>query len=155
MKIITNYLSIIFGVCSAFFIFSIILDVAKAQEQPACPSGQITDSNGSCSPSSQGQNSTSMASAQGFFRSGRKLAKQGQSQDAIAEYTRAIELDPNYAEAYFYRGNTLALEGQPQKGIEDLQKAAAIFTSRGESERAQAVQQHEEIIRRGIQEGEF
>ncbi|MEH2376262.1 tetratricopeptide repeat protein [Nostoc sp.] len=74
-----------------------------------------------------------MAIAQEFFQSGRKLAKQGQHQEAIGEYTRAIELDPNYAEAYFYRGNTLALEGQPQKGIEDFQKAAAIFTSRGES----------------------
>ncbi|MBE9037786.1 tetratricopeptide repeat protein [aff. Roholtiella sp. LEGE 12411] len=28
------------------------------------------------------------------------------SQQAIAEYTRAIEVDPNSAEAYFYRGNT-------------------------------------------------
>ncbi|MEH2258491.1 tetratricopeptide repeat protein [Nostoc sp.] len=156
MKLVTKHLSIIFGVCSAFIIFPIILDsVAKAQEQSVCPSGQVKDSNGLCSPSSQGQNSGTMASAQEFFRSGRKLAKQGQSQEAIGEYTRAIELDPNYAEAYFYRGNTLALEGQPQKGIEDFQKAAAIFTSRGESERAQAVHQHEEIIRRGIQEGEF
>lgn len=156
MKPRKKRLSIIFGVCSAFIIFPIILDsVVKAQEQSASPSGQVKDSNGLCNSSSQGQESGTMASAQEFFRSGRKLAKQGQSQEAIAEYTRAIELNPNYAKAYFYRGNTLALEGQPQKGIEDFQKAATIFTSRGESERAQAVYQHEEIIRRGIQEGEF
>jgi tetratricopeptide (TPR) repeat protein len=96
-----------------------------------------------------------MASAEEFFRSGRKLAKQGQSQQAIAEYTRAIELDPNYVEAYFYRGNALALEGQPQKGIEDLQKAAAILEYRGQSEWAAAMRQHEEIIQEGIQDGEF
>ncbi|MEH2319432.1 tetratricopeptide repeat protein [Nostoc sp.] len=57
-----------------------------------------------CISTSQGQESESMAIAQEFFRSGHKLAKQGQSQEAIAEYTRAIELDPNYAEAYFYSG---------------------------------------------------
>ncbi|MDF2388391.1 tetratricopeptide repeat protein [Nostoc ellipsosporum NOK] len=96
-----------------------------------------------------------MEEAEEFFRRGREFGGQGQSQEAIAEYTRAIELDPNYAEAYFYRGNTLALEGQPQKGIEDIQKAATIFTSRGELQKAEAVQQYEEIIREGIEEGEF
>lgn len=157
MKLVTKHQSIIFGVCSAFIIFPIILDsVAEAQEQSACPSGQVRDSNGLCNSSSQGQEeSGTMANAEEFFRSGRNFDKQGQSQEAIAEYTRAIELDPNYAEAYFYRGNTLALERQPQKGIEDFQKAAAIFTSRGESEKAEAVHQHEDTIRRGIQEGEF
>ncbi|QSJ20001.1 tetratricopeptide repeat protein [Nostoc sp. UHCC 0702] len=96
-----------------------------------------------------------MEKAEEFFRRGREFDGQGQSQQAIAEYTRAIELDPNYAEAYFYRDNTLAIEGQPQKGIEDIQKAATIFTSRGESQKAEAVQQYEEIIRQGIEEGEF
>jgi tetratricopeptide (TPR) repeat protein len=157
MKLVTKHLSIIFGVCSAFIVFLIILDsVAKAQEQSACPSGQVMDSNGSCNSNSQEQEeSGNMTSAEEFFRSGRNLAKQGQPQQAIAEYTQAIELNPNYAEAYFFRGNALALEGQAQKGIEDLQKAAAIFTSKGESERAEAVHQYEEIIRRGIEEGEF
>lgn len=108
------------------------------------------------SPSSQGQESGSMASAEEFYRRGRELDGQGQSQVAINEYTRAIELDPNYAEAYFYRGNVLALEGQPQKGIEDLQKAAAILEARGESEKAAAVQQYEkDVIRQGIKDGEF
>ena len=157
MKLVTKHLSIIFGVYSAFIIFPIIFDsVAKAQEQSACPSGQVRDSNGLCNSSSQGQEeSENMASAQEFFRSGRKWAKQGQSQEAIAEYTRAIELAPNYVEAYFYRGNALALEGQPQKGIEDLQKAAAILESQGQSEWSAAMRQHEEIIREGIKEGEF
>lgn len=96
-----------------------------------------------------------MAKAEEFFQRGRELDVQGKHQEAIAEYTKAIQIDPNYAKAYFYRGNALALEGQPQKGIEDLQKAAAILEARGESEGVAAMQQHEQIIREGIEYGEF
>ncbi|WP_341530630.1 tetratricopeptide repeat protein [Nostoc sp. UHCC 0302] len=96
-----------------------------------------------------------MANAKEFFQKGREFDVKGQHQEAIVEYTQAIELDPNYVEAYFYRGNALALKGQPQKGIEDLQKAAAILESRGQSEWAAAMQQPEKIIREGIEEGEF
>ncbi|BAZ49068.1 TPR repeat-containing protein [Nostoc sp. NIES-4103] len=156
MKSTTKHLFFIFGVCFAFIIFPVTLySVAKAQEQSACPDGEVMDSNNLCSSNNQEQESESMEKAKEFFRRGREFGGQGQSQEAIAEYTRAIELDPNYAEAYFYRGNTLALEGQPQKGIEDIQKAATIFTSRGELQKAEAVQQYEEIIREGIEEGEF
>ncbi|QSJ20002.1 tetratricopeptide repeat protein [Nostoc sp. UHCC 0702] len=156
MKSTTKHLFFILGACFAFIIFPVTLySVAKAQEQSACPDGQVMDSNNLCSSNSQEQESESMEKAEEFFRRAREFGGQGQSQEAIAEYTRAIELDPNYAEAYFYRGNTLALEGQPQKGIEDIQKAAAIFTLRGELQKAEAVQQYEEIIRQGIEEGEF
>lgn len=58
-----------------------------------------------------------MASAEEFFQRGREFDSQGQSQEAIAEYTRAIQLDSNYVEAYFYRSNLLALEGQPQRQL--------------------------------------
>jgi tetratricopeptide (TPR) repeat protein len=157
MKLETKHLPIIFGVCSAFIFFPIILDsVAKAQEQSTCPSGQVRDSNGLCNSSSQGQEeSGNMASAEESFQRAREVDGKGQHQEAIAEYTRAIELDPNYAEAYVFRGNTLALEGQPQKGIEDAQKAIAIYNSRGDSVRAAMVQQLVENIQRGIKEGEF
>ncbi|MDF2388390.1 tetratricopeptide repeat protein [Nostoc ellipsosporum NOK] len=96
-----------------------------------------------------------MEKAKEFFRRAREFDGQGQSQQAIAEYTRAIELDPNYAEAYAFRGNVLALAGQPQKGIEDAQKAIDIYNSRGDSVRASMVQQLVETIRLGIEEGEF
>ncbi|MBW4688544.1 MAG: tetratricopeptide repeat protein [Komarekiella atlantica HA4396-MV6] len=156
MKLGKKGLSLIFSLCFVVIICPAILDsVAKAQEQSACPSGQVRDSSGLCSSSNQGQESESMANAQEFFQKGREFDIEGQHQEALFEYTRAIELDPNYVEAYFYRGNALALEGQPQKGIEDLQKAAAILEYRGQLEWAAAMRQHEEIIREGIQEGEF
>ena len=76
-------------------------------------------------------------------------------QHPLAMYTQAIQLDPNHVKAYFYRSNTLALEGQPQKGIEDAQKATAILESRGQSQWAEAMRQHEQMIREGIEDGEF
>ena len=156
MKSTTKHLSLIFGLCFAFIIFPVTLySVAKAQEQSACLDGQVMDSNNLCSSNSQEQESESMEKAEEFFRRGREFDRLGQSQEAIAEYTRAIEVDPNYAAAYFFRGNVLALEGQPQKGIEDAQKAAAIYNSRGESQWAEAMLQLAETIRQGIEEGEF
>lgn len=96
-----------------------------------------------------------MAKAEEFYQQATEFDSQGKHQEAIAEYTKAIELDPNYAEAYVFRGNALALVGQPYKGIEDLQKAAAIYESKGESQWVAAVRQHEEVIRQGIADGEF
>lgn len=155
---IKKRLSFIFGLCSAAIICpTIFYSVAKAQESGCLtvdPSGQVMIINGSCNPSSQGQ-SESMAKAEEFFQRGRELDSQRQSQEALAEYTQAIQLAPDYAEAYFYRGNLLALEGQPQKGIEDAQKATAILESRGQSQWAEAMRQHEQMIREGIEEGEF
>lgn len=160
MKVAKKRLYLILGFCSAAIVCSTTLySVAKAQEQSDCYmvdlSGQVSELNSLCSPNTQGQESGSMVSAEEFFQRGSEFDRQGQSQEAIAEYTKAIQLDPNYAEAYVFRGNALALVGQPQKGIEDLQEAAAIYSSRGESEWAAAVRQHEEIIQQGIQDGEF
>jgi tetratricopeptide (TPR) repeat protein len=153
-------LFLIFSLCSAAILCpAIVYSVAKAQEQSGCymvePSGQVRDLSGVCSPQNQEQNSANMATAEELFRRGREFDKQGQSEEAIAEYTRAIVLDPNYAEAYFFRGNVLALEGQPQKGIEDVQLAAAIYSARGQSERVSAMLKMVETIQRGIREGEF
>jgi hypothetical protein len=62
----------IFALCSAVVICpTIFYSVAKAQEQSDCltvdPSGQVTIISGLCSPSSQEQESESMAKAEEFF----------------------------------------------------------------------------------------
>lgn len=160
MKRVKKHLFLIFGLGTTVILCPAILySVAKAQEQSNCltvePSGQVMIINGFCSQSSHGQELKPMAKAEEFFQRGRELDRKGQSQEAIAEYTQAIQTDPNYAQAYFYRSNLLALEGQPQKAIEDAHKAAAILEARGQLEGAAAMRQHEEMIREGIEEGEW
>ena len=42
---------------------------------------------------------------------------------AAQEFTKAIELDPDYAAAYYNRGFAYGKLGQYQRGIEDFDKA--------------------------------
>lgn len=131
----------------------------KAQEKPVCffndPSGQITDLSHLCSQNNQGQEVRPMTSAEEVFERGRNLTGEGEEQEANAAFTQAIELNPNYAEAYFLRGNNLALIGEPLQGIEDVQKAAEIFNSRGEPDKAKLMLNLVEAIRQGIKDGEL
>jgi tetratricopeptide (TPR) repeat protein len=153
-------LSLILAICSATIALPVIFySVARAQEQSSCfmvePSGQVRNLDNLCGSANQRQESKPMVNAKEFFQRGSELDINSQYQQAIANYTQAIQLDPNYVEAYFFRGNSLALAGQPLKGIEDLNKAAAILDSRGESQWAAAARKHAELIRQGIKDGEF
>jgi tetratricopeptide (TPR) repeat protein len=161
MKLKTNKrLSLILTIFSAIIAFPVIFySAARAQEQSSCfmvdPSGQVRNLDNLCGSANQIQKSKPMGNAKDFFQRASEFARNDQRQEAIANYTRAIQLDPNYVEAYVFRGNSLALAGQPLKGIEDLNKAAAILDSRGESQWAAAARKHAELIRQGIEDGEF
>ena len=154
---IKKRLYLILSLCSVAMICPTIIDSKAKAQQSGCyivVSG-VRDLKDLCSPNTGKKKLISMISAEEFFNNGREFDIKGQHQEAIIEYTQAIQLDPNYVEAYFYRGNALALERQPQQGIEDLQKAASICESRGQSEWAAVMRQHEEMIREGIEDGEF
>lgn len=45
---------------------------------------------------------------------------------AIADYSKAIELNPSFADAYFNRGITKISSGQKDKGCLDLSKAGEL-----------------------------
>jgi adenylate cyclase len=47
----------------------------------------------------------------------------GEREKAIAEYEKAIDLDPNNSRGYRYLGNALTLEGRPQEAIPLLKKS--------------------------------
>ena len=48
------------------------------------------------------------------------------SKDGTLDYDKAIELDPNLAEAYFNRGLTQIFLGNNKQGISDLSKAGEL-----------------------------
>ncbi|WP_298912142.1 tetratricopeptide repeat protein [uncultured Nostoc sp.] len=63
--------------------------------------------------------------------------KKGDLQGAIAAYTEAIRLNPNFAQAYTNRGVVRADLGDNKGAITDLQQAADIFKQQGKIEDAQ------------------
>jgi tetratricopeptide (TPR) repeat protein len=54
------------------------------------------------------------------------LCAQREYKDAISYYTRAIEIDADFAEAYFNRGLTYVYTGENEKGLADLSKAGEL-----------------------------
>ncbi len=61
--------------------------------------------------------------AEWHFDQGYKLAEQGHYDQAIEEYTKAIELDPDMAEAYCDRAVGYTEEGRHDLAIADCNKA--------------------------------
>lgn len=71
--------------------------------------------------------------AEEYFHSGVKAGQRGQYSEAIDDYTKAIELKPNYVEAYIFRGYTYSLQGKCDRGIKDLTKAIELKSDYAEA----------------------
>ena len=54
------------------------------------------------------------------------LCAQKEWHDAINNYTKAIAIDEDFAEAYFNRGLTYVYIGETEKGLADLSKAGEL-----------------------------
>ncbi|MBW2302908.1 MAG: tetratricopeptide repeat protein [Deltaproteobacteria bacterium] len=54
-------------------------------------------------------------------------AYRGNFQEALADYTKAIELDKNFADAYFNRGLVLARLGKHEQAVKDFTEAARLM----------------------------
>jgi len=63
--------------------------------------------------------------AQEYLRSGNDDFKQGSFDQAIVDYTRAIDINPNLAKAYNNRGVAYAREGSLPRAIADFTMAIA------------------------------
>jgi tetratricopeptide (TPR) repeat protein len=61
-----------------------------------------------------------------YYNKANILCTQKDFQTAIQNYTKAIEIDPDFAEAYFNRGLTYLFIGQDAKGLTDLSKAGEL-----------------------------
>ena len=62
-------------------------------------------------------------SADTYYSRGLAHSKNGELDKAIQDYTKAIELKPDYAEAYYYRGGTWLRLGEREKAKADLATA--------------------------------
>lgn len=61
--------------------------------------------------------------AKSYVDSGNAYRSQGEYEQAIADYTKAIELDPAYAAAYYNRGLAYDGQGDTEKALADYRKA--------------------------------
>jgi tetratricopeptide (TPR) repeat protein len=74
-----------------------------------------------------------------FFQRGQARDGLGDPQSAIKNYTLVLQIDPNHGAAYSARGDArLKLKDKP-RALEDYQRAAEIYTSAGDTKRAEAI----------------
>ncbi|MYF56224.1 tetratricopeptide repeat protein [Candidatus Poribacteria bacterium] len=61
--------------------------------------------------------------AEKYLNTGLENSKKGKVDLAIEDYTKAIELKPDYADAYYYRGGSWLRLGEWEKARSDLETA--------------------------------
>ncbi len=61
-----------------------------------------------------------------YYNKANILCTQKEFNEAIRHYTKAIEYDPDFAQAYFNRGLTYIFIGQDKEGLDDLSKAGEL-----------------------------
>ncbi len=64
-----------------------------------------------------------LLTAQDYFRRGFRASSEGHKQEAVKEYSKAIELDPSFASAYHNRGILYNDLGEYPKSLKDYSKA--------------------------------
>ena len=80
-------------------------------------------------------------SAEDWFKSARAKASSGDYEEAIDDYTKALKINPQFADAYFHRGILKGRLGDAKGAISDADKAIKInpqnamaYASRGIAE---------------------
>lgn len=69
--------------------------------------------------------------AQTYYNRGLAHAKKGELELAIVDYTKAIEIEPDYADAYYHRSKTWLHLGEVEKAKADMKTASKIGINSG------------------------
>jgi tetratricopeptide (TPR) repeat protein/S1-C subfamily serine protease len=83
--------------------------------------------------------SNEVCSACAHHNLGEIYRESGDYENAIAHYTKALEIQPNWAEAYQHRGLARSQKKDNARSREDLQKAAQLYQQQGKMEEYQTV----------------
>ena len=65
---------------------------------------------------------TELNDAAAYFNRGKAYYDKGQYDQAISDFTKALEIDPRFAVAYHFRAMVYAKKGQYDKAWEDVHK---------------------------------
>ena len=71
-------------------------------------------------------------SPEAYYNMGLTKCKMGQFEDAIEDYTKSIELNPNFGMAYYQRGKAYIETDSLQFAKSDFQKALEIYPANKE-----------------------
>ena len=76
-----------------------------------------------------------------YCQNAKDYQQAGEKQAAIKEYTKALDLDQEYADAYAERGSLYADINNKQLAVEDLRKAAKLYFKKGDLDKYQLIKQ--------------
>ena len=77
--------------------------------------------------------------AQAYNNRGVVLAQQGRREEALQDFSRAVDLNPNDPQAFFNRGQTLAKEEKLHEAVNDLSRAIVLKPEYGKAYNLRAV----------------
>ncbi|MGK7873930.1 MAG: tetratricopeptide repeat protein [Xenococcaceae cyanobacterium] len=97
-----------------------------SQPENSSPTGTPSPTSSPLPTPSPTSSSTASQTAKDFFNQGYKKDEQGDYKGAIEDYTQAIRINPNYADAYNNRGLARYQLGEYQAAIEDYTQAIRI-----------------------------